>query len=131
MADSATTVTNCNNVGQIETGHSWGWNPVIGHVDSVYSTVTNNYSLEGLNAGDTDAGTQPLTIGTVKTSERCARAILSRFWEVIIRQMTGAGRCSAGSLLPTYVGQWRSNAGASPPLPRASDLYMPNLRRKP
>ncbi len=37
-------------------------------MDSAYTTVTNNYSLEGLNAGDTTADTRPLTVGTVKTA---------------------------------------------------------------
>ncbi|MGI6497421.1 MAG: hemoblobin-interacting domain-containing protein [Oscillospiraceae bacterium] len=65
MADSATTVQYCYNIGIITAGHSWNWNPIIGHVDSAYSTVSNNYSLQGLSAGDTTAGTQPVTIGTV------------------------------------------------------------------
>ncbi len=69
MADSAATVKNCYNVGTIEKGYSWNWNPIIGHVDSAYSTVSNNYSLEGLNAGDTTDATKPLTIGTVKTAD--------------------------------------------------------------
>lgn len=67
FADSATTVTNCYDVGQITPGYSWNWNPIIGHVDSAYSTVHDNYSVEGLNAGDSTAATKPLTIGTVKS----------------------------------------------------------------
>ena len=69
FADKASTITNCYDVGQITPGYSWNWNPIIGHVDSAYPTVHDNYSLEGLNAGDTDASTQPLTIGTVKTED--------------------------------------------------------------
>ena len=69
FADSATTVTNCYDIGQITTGYSWNWNPIIGHVDGAYTTVHDNYSLEGLNAGDTDTATKPLTIGTVKTAD--------------------------------------------------------------
>ena len=65
MADGAATVTGCYNVGTIVAGYSWNWNPIIGHVDSYYETVHDNYSLEGLNAGDTTAATQPNTIGTV------------------------------------------------------------------
>ncbi len=67
MADKAATVTNCYDIGTIVKGYSWNWNPIIGHVDSYYSTVHDNYSLEGLNAGDSTASTQPNTIGTVKS----------------------------------------------------------------
>lgn len=67
MADATATVTNCYNIGAINKGYSWNWNPIIGHVDSYYSTVHDNYSLEGLAAGDSDASTMPNTIGTVKT----------------------------------------------------------------
>lgn len=69
MADSASTVTNCYNVGEIVKGYSWNWNPIIGHVDSAYATVHDNYSLEGLLAGDTNASTVSCTVGTVKTAD--------------------------------------------------------------
>lgn len=69
MADNASAVTNCYNIGIIAEGHSWNWNPIIGHVDEGYDKASNNYSLEGLNAGDTTPETMPMTIGTVKTSE--------------------------------------------------------------
>lgn len=68
MADSATGVYNCYNVGVIVPGYSWNWNPIIGHVDFKYVGVHNNYSLEGLEAGDGNAETQPNTVGIV-TSE--------------------------------------------------------------
>lgn len=70
MADSASTIKNCYDIGVISTGFSWDWNPVIGHVDSAYSTVSENYSLEGLNAGDTTESTIPLTIGIIKSAEQ-------------------------------------------------------------
>ena len=68
MADSAATVTNCYNTGTIEKGYSWNWNPIIGHVDYAYEHVHDNYSLEGLNAGDTTESTKPNTIGIVKSA---------------------------------------------------------------
>ncbi len=69
MADSSASISNCYDTGQITPGYSWNWNPVIGHVDSAYETVKDNYSLEGLNAGDSNESTKPLTVGTVKTAE--------------------------------------------------------------
>ncbi len=74
MADSAATVKNCFNTGIIEKGYSWNWNPIIGHVDGVYTTVENNYSLEGLSAGDTNESTKALTIGTIKTVDEMRSA---------------------------------------------------------
>ena len=67
FADSATTVTNCYAVGEITPGYSWNWNAVIGHVDSAYKTVHDNYSLDTIANGDSNADTMPLTIGTQKT----------------------------------------------------------------
>ena len=71
MTDKAATVKNCYNVGIIEKGYSWNWNPIIGHVDGGAGNpaTENNYSLEGLNAGDTTDATKPLTIGTVKAED--------------------------------------------------------------
>ncbi len=74
MADSASTVKNCFNTGSIVSGYSWNWNPIIGHVDGAYQTVTNNYSLAGLAAGDTTDATKPLTIGIIKTAEEMRSA---------------------------------------------------------
>ncbi|NLD20047.1 MAG: hypothetical protein GX663_07360, partial [Clostridiales bacterium] len=68
FADSATHVENCYSIGTVVPGYSWNWNPIIGHVDSGYSGTWNNYSLEGLNAGDTTASTKPLTIGQVTSA---------------------------------------------------------------
>ena len=78
FAEHAAVIQNCYDIGQITTGYSWNWNPIIGHVDGGSSnpTVSNNYSLEGLNAGDTDASTKPLTIGTVKTEEEFKSAAM-------------------------------------------------------
>lgn len=68
MADSAVTVTNCYNTGTIVKGYSWNWNPIIGHVDHSYENVHDNYSLEGLAAGDTQESTKQNTIGIVKSA---------------------------------------------------------------
>lgn len=78
FADKAGVICDCYNIGQINTGYSWNWNPIIGHVDggSLNPVAENNYSLEGLNAGDTTASTQPLTIGTVKTATEMKAADL-------------------------------------------------------
>lgn len=76
LADKGAAITNSYDVGQILSGFSWNWNPIIGHVDGGISnpTASNNYSLAGLNAGDTDTSTQPLTIGTVKTEDEMKSA---------------------------------------------------------
>ena len=67
FANTLTTVTNCYNTGAIVSGHSWNWNPIIGHVDNAFSTVHSNYTLDTVNVGDTTASTMPLTVGTKKT----------------------------------------------------------------
>ena len=69
FAEHAAVINNCYDIGQINTGYSWNWNPIIGHVDGGSSnpTVSSVYSLEGLNAGDTDDTTKPITVGTIKT----------------------------------------------------------------
>ena len=70
MADSGVTLTDCYNAGAIDDeGYSWNWNPIIGHVDSAYSSVTNNYSLAGGAYGDKDESTIPVTVGTQLTAD--------------------------------------------------------------
>ena len=92
MADSATSVRNCYNTGTIAPGYSWNWNPIIGHVDSAYSTVSDNYSLQGLEAGDTDAATRPLTVGIVTSEDEMKSAEfigkLNGGGEVFVQDMT-------------------------------------------
>lgn len=69
MADNAATVKYCYDTGVVSAGYSWNWNPIVGHVDSALATISNNYSLEGLSAGDSTSTTMPCTIGTVKTAD--------------------------------------------------------------
>ena len=76
FADKGATVRNCYNSGNIASGYSWSWNPIIGNVDGGTSNPTceNNYSLEGLNAGDTNESTRPLTVGEVISAEDFKKA---------------------------------------------------------
>lgn len=72
FADNATTLKGCYDTGAIAAGDSddWEWNPIIGSVDDAYATVTNNYSLQGLNAGSTtDAEYKSTTVGTVVSAD--------------------------------------------------------------
>ena len=106
FADYATTIANCYSIGAIASGYSWNWNPVVGHVDGVWDLVSNIYSLEGLNAGDSSAATQPITIGTVKTAEEMKSA------EFAV-QVSGDGRAFArdtGGINGGYpVLRWQTN----------------------
>lgn len=91
FAAQETTLTNCYTVGAIGSdGFNMDWNPVIGTLDSYdildengnkiaseldNYTVSDNYSLYGLSAGDSvTSATYAYTVGTVKTADELKAA---------------------------------------------------------